>query len=121
VISASWSTDESGTPAASADPLQLAEEQVSSDIAGTASGTPEDQATARQQLRASVPHLYGVLMSSDQPLDAPALEQVFTTMTHGADILARDAEILPGTDLGQIVLGILEAALPAEPPSRENP
>ena len=42
-------------------------------------------------------------------------------MTHGAEILARDAEILPDTDPGQLVLGILEAALPAEPPSRENP
>jgi len=121
VISASWSTDQSGMRAATGDPLQLAAEQVSSDIAGTASGTPEDQATARQQLRASVSHLYGVLRSSDQPLDTPALEQVFITMTHGAEILARDAEIFPDTDLGQLVLGILEAALPAEPPSRENP
>jgi hypothetical protein len=121
VISASWNTDESGTPVTSSDPLQLAAEQVSSDVAGTASGTPEDQTIARQRLRASVPHLYGVLMSSDQPLDTPALEQVFTTLTYGAEILARDAEILPDTDLGQMVLGILEAALPAESPSRENP
>jgi len=121
VISASWSTDESVTPVTSGDPLQLAAERVSSDIAGAASGTPEDQAIARQRLRASVPNLYGVLMSSDQLLNTPTLEQVFTTLTHGAEILARDAEILPDTDLGQMVLGILKAALPAEPPSRENP
>lgn len=120
VIDISSSTDESGSPDTTGDALQQAAEQVSGDIAGAASGTPEDQEAARQRLRASVPRLNDALMTSGRPPGVPAFEQAFTTLAHGAELLARDPDVLPDTDLGQIVLGILEAALPAEPSSGEN-
>ena len=120
VTDVSWSTDESGSPGTTGDALQQAAEQVSGDIAGAASGTPEDREAARQRLRASVPRLNDALMTSGRPPGVPAFEQAFTTLAHGAELLARDPDVLPDTDLGQIVLGILEAALPAEPSSGEN-
>ena len=120
VIDLSWSTDESGSPGTAGDALQQATEQVSGDIDGTASATPEDQEAARQRLRVSVPRLHDALMTSGRAPGVPAFEQAFTTLAHGAELLARDPDVLPDTDLGQIVLGILEAALPAEPSSGEN-
>jgi hypothetical protein len=42
-------------------------------------------------------------------------------MTYCAERLALDAEVLPGTDLGELVFGILKAALSTgEPPSGDE-
>jgi hypothetical protein len=93
---------------------------VSGDIAGAGSGTPEDQKAARQRLHVSVRRLYDTLMTGDQSPDTPAFEQAFTTLANGAEFLARDPGVLPDTDIGQMALEILEAALPAEQSSGEN-
>jgi hypothetical protein len=114
LISARWGGDEDDTPGTSGDPVSLAAQEVSTDIADASSGAPQDQEAARHRLRTSIPRLYDALQSSGQPLDSPALEPTVTTLTHGAELLARDSEVLPDTDLGQMVLGILLAALPPE-------
>lgn len=119
VFGFSWSTDES-TPDTTGSAPQLAAEQVSGDIAGAGSGTLEDRKAARQRLLTSVPRLYDTLTTSDQPADTAVFEQAFTTLAHGAEFLAREPGVLPDTDIGQMVLGILEAALPAEEPSEEH-
>jgi hypothetical protein len=119
VTDISWSTDEGGTPGMTGDALQQAAEQVSSDIAGVASGSPEDQEAARQRLHASIRRLRDALMTSGRPADVPAFGQAFTTLARGAELLAGDPDVLPDTNIGQVVIGILEAALPAEPPSED--
>ena len=114
VFSFSWSTDEGGRPGMTGNALAQAAEQVNGDIAGAGSGTPEDQKAARQRLRVSVPRLYDTVMTGDQSPDAPTFEQAFATLANGAEFLALDPGVLPDTDIGQMVLAILEAALPAE-------
>ena len=119
-FSFSWSTDESSTSDTTGNELQQAAEQVSGDIASAGSGTPEDREAARQRLHASVPRLYDILMTGGQASNPPAFEQAFNILANGAEFLARDPGVLPGTDIGQMILGILEAALPAEQASGEN-
>lgn len=107
-----WPT-ESNTPAEAEGPLREAMKRAETDLYGTMSGAAGDQHAARERLRESVPVLYSALIPAGSSFDQSVFSQAFALLVHSAERLAPDAEVLPGTDLGEMVFGILRAALPA--------
>jgi hypothetical protein len=108
---------ESGALDDVAEPLVRAMDRLAADLAAAASASAEDQRTVRPQLRASVPALYSVLIPDDTPTDPRVFEAAFTLLVGGAQRLASDPEVVPGSELGEMVFGILRAGLPASGPS----
>jgi hypothetical protein len=111
-ISFEWSA-ESSTPAGTDGPLQEAMKRAETDLYGTMTGAAGGQHAARERLRESLPALYSALIPADPAIDRAAFRQAFALLVRSAERLAPDADVLPGTDLGEMVLGILRAALPA--------
>jgi hypothetical protein len=111
-ISFEWSAD-SSTSAETDGPLRDAMKRAETDLYATMSGAAGDQGGARERLRESLPALYSALMPDDPVVDQSVFRQAFTLLVRCAERLAPDAEVLPGTDLGEMVFGILRAALPA--------
>jgi hypothetical protein len=91
--------------------LVEAMERLRIDVMGTTSGATDDQHGARGRLRESLPALYSILIPESSSLDRVVFDEALTLMVNGAERLASDPEILPGTDLGEMVLGILRAGL----------
>jgi hypothetical protein len=100
--------------------LLQAMERVQSDIVHTTSGATDDHHAVRERLRESVPALYSILIPAGPAIDQPAYDEAFMLLVHGAERLASDPEALPCTGLGQMVFGILRAALPTDDPSGEG-
>ena len=111
-ISFEWSA-ESSTSAETDGPLREAMKRAETDLYATMSGAAGDQGAARERLRESLPALYYALMPDDPAVDQSMFRQAFTLLARCAESLAPDEEVLPGTDLGEMVFGILRAALPA--------
>jgi hypothetical protein len=104
-----------------AGPLREAIRRAGTDFNGTMSNLANEQAAARERLRESLPALYAALISADTAVDQHDSAQADDLMTYCAERLALDAEVLPGTDLGELVFGILKAALSTgEPPSGDE-
>jgi hypothetical protein len=91
--------------------LVEAMERIQVDILGTTSGATDDQRAARDRLRQSLPDLYSVLAPASSTIDQAVFDVALTLMVSGAERLASDPEVLPGTDLGETVFGILRAGL----------
>jgi hypothetical protein len=115
-ISFEWSA-ESSTSTEAADPLREALKRAETDLYGTMSGTAGDQRAARERLRESMPALYSDLIAADTVIDQSVFTRAFALLAQCAERLAPDAEVLPGTDLGEMVFEVLRAALPAGNPS----
>jgi len=103
---------ESGAISTTDQALLQAMERLETDVRGAGSGSPDDQRAAREHLRDSVPVLYEVLIPADTPVDPRVFDAAFTLLVNGARCLAHDTEVLPGSELGEMALGILTAALP---------
>ena len=88
--------------------------RAETDLYATMSGAAGDQHTARERLRESLPTLYSAFIAAGPAIDQSASRQAFALLVHSAERLAPDADVLPGTDLGEMVFGILRAALPAD-------
>ncbi len=97
--------------------LLQAMERLEADLTGTASGGTDDQHAARERLRESVLAMYSVLIPADTPIDSRVFETAFNLLVNGARHLAYDAEVLPGSELGEMVFDILRAALPGSDPA----
>jgi hypothetical protein len=93
--------------------LMQAMETIQADLQSTTSGSADNQRAALGRLRESLPALYSILIPASSAADKTVFGEAFTLMVNGAQRLASDAEVLPGTDLGEMVFGILRAALPA--------
>ena len=92
--------------------LLQAMERLQADLISTTSGGSDEQRSARQRLHGSLPALYSLLIPPDPAIGQPVFDEAFTLLVNGAELLATDPEVLPGTDLGEQVLGILTAAVP---------
>ena len=92
--------------------LLQAMERLEADVRGTGSGSADDQRGARERLRESVPALYGVVIPVGTTIDQQVFGAAFNLLVNGAECLAYDTEVLPGSELGEMVFGILRAALP---------
>ncbi len=111
-ISSAWPA-ENTTSAEPDGPLRAAMKRAESDLYSTMSGAAGERGAVRERLRESLPALYSALMTDDVAVDQSMFTQAFTLLVRCADSLAADEEVLPGTDLGEMVFGILRAALPA--------
>jgi hypothetical protein len=87
-------------------------ERLQADLSNAISGATDDQRAARERLRESLPALYSVLIPASSAKDQSVFDEAFLLMVNGAERLASDPEVLPGTDLGEMVFGILRAGLP---------
>jgi hypothetical protein len=97
-----------------ATPFQVAVSQLRTDLSGSISGGTDEQRAARERLRESVPALLAVLDSPDRPLDPGDIQAAVAHLLTGADRLASDETVLPGTALGNTVFGLLAMALPPD-------
>jgi len=104
---------ESSTPAEAEGPLREAMKRAETDLYGTMSGAAGDLHAARERLRESLPVLYSALIPAGPSADQSVFRQAFALLVQCAERLAPDAEVLPGTDLGEMVFDILRAAMPA--------
>jgi hypothetical protein len=104
---------ESNVPAGTGGPLEQAMQRAEADLFDAMSGAASNQGPTSERLRESLPALYSALMSNDPALNQSVFRQAFTLLVRGAERLASDPEILPSTDLGEMVFAILRAALPA--------
>lgn len=102
---------ESGAIDGAIDALVDAMERLQVDVIGTTSGASDEQRPARDRLRESLPALYSALMPEASTMDTTVFDEALTLMVNGAERLASDPDVLPGTDLGEMVLGILRAGL----------
>ena len=112
-VSFEWSA-ESSTPGGTDGPLKGAMKRAETDLYGTMSGAAGDQHAARERLRESLPALHSALIAAGPTVDQSALRHAFALLVRGAERLAPDAEVLPGTDLGEMVFSILRDALPTD-------
>jgi hypothetical protein len=103
---------ESGAIGDSDTALVQAMERLQADLSNAISGATDDQRAARERLRESLPALYWVLIPASSAKDQSVFDEAFALMVNGAERLASDPEVLPGTDLGEMVFGILRAGLP---------
>jgi hypothetical protein len=87
-------------------------ERLRADVAGTMSGSAEDQLAALERTRASLPAVYVLVTDSGSTPDPTVFDEALTLLVNGAERLARDPSVLPGTELGEMVLGLLSAGLP---------
>lgn len=83
--------------------------RAETDLYGTMSGSAGDQRAAQERLRESLPALYSALIPADTAVDQSVFTQAFALLVHCAERLAPDTEVLPGTDLGEMVFGIFES------------
>ena len=93
------------------DPLIEAMERLRVDVMGTTSGATDDQRAARERLRESLPALYSIFVPEYSTVNGTILDEALTLMVNGAERLASEPNVLPGDDLGEMVLGILRAGL----------
>jgi hypothetical protein len=107
-------------PDTTRDAVQRALEQVSSDINGVRAAIPEGREAARHRLHASVPLLYDILMAGNGAAGVAAFGEAFAVLVLSAQILSADPDVIPDSEIGQMVLGILRAGLPAKPSSTGN-
>ena len=93
------------------DSLLQAMERLEADVSGTMSGATDDQGLARQRLHVSLPELYWLLKKSDRVIDQAVLDEAFAFLLSAAQSLASDPEVLPGTELGELILELFTAAV----------
>jgi hypothetical protein len=116
-VSFGW-PEEVGVSTETGGPLREAIKRAEADFYGTMSNSVDDQTAARERLRESMPALYSVLTSAEVAAEQADAAHAHDVLTYCAERLAPDTEVLPSTDLGEMVFGLLEAALPVnESPS----
>lgn len=86
-------------------------ERLRLDVMNARAGATDDQRAARHRLRESFPSFYESLIPQSASVDPVVFDEGLTLMVNCAELLALDPEVLPGTDLGERVLGILRAGL----------
>jgi hypothetical protein len=93
--------------------LRAAIDGLRNDLAGSISGSTDDQRAARERLRDSVPAVFSMLTGSGTPSPA-AIGEAAGYLATGAERLASDATVLPGSELGDLILGLFAAFAPSE-------
>lgn len=91
--------------------VRAAIEVLRRDLGESISGSTDDQQAARERLRDSVPKLFSLLTGSGTPSPA-ALAEASGYLANGAELLASDPTVLPGTELGRLILGLFAAYAP---------
>jgi hypothetical protein len=113
----SWSEFAQGAESADdgvSEPLRAALDGLRNDLAGSISGSTDDQRAAREGLRDSVPALFSMLTGSGAPPNPSAIAAAAGYLVNGAERLASDPTVLPGSELGELILGLFAAAAPSE-------
>jgi hypothetical protein len=95
-------------------PFRLMLDQVRADVGDSSTGSADDQRAARERLRVSVPALVSLLEGPNGPIDPSELTTALAYLLPGAERLASDETVLPGTQLGNVVLGLFAAASPGD-------
>ena len=104
-----------GTPPSDADTaITDAMERLHTDLA-------QSRSTASHLgVRESLPALHALVTQGDPAVEENVFEVAFNVLVEGAEHLAGDEDVLPGTPLGDLVLGLLAKAAPKASSSGED-
>jgi len=99
--------DPSGDPNS---PFRIALDQVRTGVTASNTGSTDDRAAARTRLQASVPALVSLLEGPDGPISQDDINAAVAWLLPAAEKLAAEEAVLPGTELGNIILGLFSSA-----------
>jgi hypothetical protein len=88
--------------------------QLESDMNQARLADQEEGRLGCERLKESLPRTYGLLVGATGGIEPSAYEQVLTYLVNSAELLAGDPDVLPGSEIGSLVLALFVVATHSE-------